>query len=203
VRPSLSISTASNTKPKEDSKLRILTIFDKRTPMLNQNLVNNEVRTDRLQVDSGGSTIHPYLGTFTTVGCFPLGVAKTGTFTTNNGQTQAKNGKMVLGTGTLFTTELEVGDFLYNAGKLRRIKYIYSDVLAELEFAFPASLTDQNVVVPPRKHYKMITVKSTGTADAIVDEQNFAQGETIVEGGTPISYDVSTTNAGIEITASL
>lgn len=171
--------------------------------MLNQNVRNNEVRTDRLKVASSGSTVHPYLGTFATVGCFPAGVTMTGTFSTNNAQASAKNGKMVLGSGTLFTSELAPGDFLYNAGKLRRIKYIYSDTLMELEYAFPASLTSQNVVVPPRKHYKMVTVKSTGTADPLLQEQGFAQGETVLDGGTPFSYDVSTSNAAIEITASL
>lgn len=171
--------------------------------MLNQNLVNNEQRVDRVKITTSGSTAHPYLGTFATVGCFPAGVAKTGTFTTDNSSATAKNGKIVLGTGTQFTTELNVGDFLYNAGKIRRIEAIMSDTKLELEYAFPTSLSGQNVVAAPGKHYKMITVKSTGTADAVLQEQGFQAAQTIVTGGTPLSYDVSGANAAIEITASI
>lgn len=171
--------------------------------MLNQNLVNNETRVDRVKIDSSGSTVHPTLGTFPTVGCFPLAETKSGTFTTDNATTMAKNGRMVLGSGTAFLTECFPGDFLYNAGHLRRIKYVYSDTLMELEFAFPASLTGQNVTVPPRKKYKAITIKSIGTAAATLQEQSFASGNSEITGGTPISYDVSASNAGIEIVASL
>lgn len=170
--------------------------------MLNQNLVNNEQRVDRLKVSSAGTTAHPYLGSFPTVSCFPLPVAKTGTFSTDNASSTGGGGKIVVGIGTLFLTELNVGDFIYNAGKLRRVKSIVSDTMLNLEYAFPASLTTQVVSVPPRKHYKMITAKSVGTADALLQEQAFAQGEAIVEGGTPISYDVTTSGAAIEFTAS-
>ncbi len=172
--------------------------------MLNQNMVNNEQRVDRVKVSSAGTTSHPYLGSFPTVGCFPAPVTKTGTFITDNASATGGGGTIVFGTGTLFLTELSVGDFLYNAGKVRRIKSIQSDTQLTLEYKFPASLSSgQAVAVPPKKHYKMITSQSVGTADATLQEQLFAQGKSLVTGGTPISYDVSTSNAAIEFSASM
>jgi hypothetical protein len=159
--------------------------------------IHPEKRVDRILVNSSGTQTHPYLGDFATKGCIPAGVTKTGTFTTNNADSVLP-GIRVIGTGTLFLSELAKGDHIYNAGCLRRVKRIISDTLLELEFKFPTSLTGQAVVVPPRGYYTMIAAKSTGTADAKLQEVNFAQAEVSITEGAPIAYDVTTANAAIE-----
>lgn len=165
--------------------------------MLNQALVNTEREVDRVQIDSGGATTHPYLGSFPMMGCFPLPVRLTGTLAWD------ANGVKVLGTSTVFLTELAVGDYIYFNGQIRKIKYIFSDTMLQLEYAFEGSAVTAAILEsPPTKHYKMITAKSTGTADALLNEQSFAIGQSIVAGGTPLSYNVTTSNAAIEFTAS-
>lgn len=159
-------------------------------------MVNTERAVDRVQIDSGGVTTHPYLGTFPIMGCFPLPRRLTGTIAAD------LNGVKVRGTSTVFLTELTPGDFIYFNGQLRKIRFIFSDTMLELEYAFEQVFTAAILESPITKHYKIITTKSTGTAVAILNEQEMAVGESVVSGGTPLSYNVTTAGAGIEFTAS-
>jgi len=163
-----------------------------------------EKRVDRFKP----GTTHPIFGAIPAIGCIPVLVAantKTGTFTTNNAAINGyAAGTIVFGTGTLFLTEgLQQGDFLYNAGKVRRIKYVESETRLVLEYAFPANLTDQAVVVPYRNKYEMVIIKSTSSSTDVtaVQECPMAFGELIVTGGSPITYD--TTAGSLEFTCSV
>lgn len=163
--------------------------------MLNQNLVNNEYLVERIVP----GTTHPYLGAIPAIGCIPLPETLTGTISTDNLGTTA--GKIVLGVGTIFFTEVLPGDFIYRAGALRKVKYVFSNTMLEIEQAFPASLSGAALTVPKKNLYKMITSKSSHASDAaVLQEAAFAAGESLVSGGTPLSYD--TTTGSIEFTCS-
>jgi hypothetical protein len=156
--------------------------------MLNQTKIHLEERT----YDIITGQTHPILGPIPNVGVIPLPLTKTGTFSTDNADSTA--GVLVRGTDTLFTTELFVGDFIYNNGRIRKIKYIHSDIMLTLEFAFPASLTAQIVAVPPRNTYRMITARSidiSSTGNPKLQESEFPHGSATVNGGSPLTYDVS------------
>lgn len=165
--------------------------------MLNQNFINNEYKVERIVP----GTTHPYLGAIGSKGTIPLPETLTGTISTDNAGSTA--GKIVLGVGTLFLTELAVGDFIYNGdAAIRKIRYIYSDTMLELEEKFPASLSGAAIKVPKRNLYKQIVARSTGTVDAQLQEAAFEVGAQILTGGTPLAYDCSVANTGIEFTCS-
>jgi len=156
--------------------------------MLNQTKIHLEERT----YDIITGQTHPILGVIPNTGVIPLPETKTGTISTDN--TDSTAGCIVRGTSTLFTTELFVGDFLYNSGRIRKIKYIHSDTMLELEYPFPASLSSVAVSVPPRNTYRMITARSidiSATGNPKLQESEFPAGAATVNGGSPLTYDVS------------
>ncbi len=172
--------------------------------MVNQTIFHDEVEVYRVAIVAGGIT-HPILGPIPDKGSIPLPVTKDGTITTDN--TDSSGGKTVRGTGTLFQSDtgttkagsdFQPGRFLVSStGLCRRIKSITSDTLLELVNPFPASvsaITCKLVTFKPG----MITAKSVGTADAIMQEQDFVVGESFVGGGSPLSYDVSAANSQID-----
>ena len=147
---------------------------------------------------------HPYLGSVPAKGTIPLSETLTGTIESDNsGPDTALEGRIVIGTGTIFLTELMPGDFLYDGdAAVRKIRYIYSDTMLELEEPFPASLSADPVLRPKNNYYKQIIAKSTGTVDAELQEAVFRVGEDVVLGGSPVAYDCSTANTLIEFTCS-
>ena len=114
----------------------------------------------------------------------------------------ASVGKIVRGTDTIFKTELIAGtSHLYFNGALRLVKRVYSDVMAELEDAFPASVTGQPVEVPPHGKYRQIFAESTGTNQAaVLQEAPFRPGNNFLNGGAPVSYNVYESGSDAEIT---
>lgn len=167
--------------------------------MLNQKANNEEKVSHRIVVTVAGSTVHPVLGTIPNKGCLPIPIQGTGTITTVNADTSG--GKMVTGTGTAFITGIEpipqVGDYLASdaAGStVRRIMRIDSDTRITLEAKFVTQLTAANLYIVRKSTYKMIYAKSTGTADAVLQEQPFIVAETFMNGGSPVSYDASAAN---------
>lgn len=146
-------------------------------------------------------TTHPYLGAIPTKGTIPLAETLTGTISTDNAGTSA--GLIVLGTDTIFLTELNVGDFLYDGdAAIRKILYIFSDTMLQIEEKFPADLSDDDVLRPKNQFYKQIIAKSTGTVDAELQEAVFRVGEDVVLGGSPVAYDCSVGSTLIEFTCS-
>lgn len=159
--------------------------------MLNQKANNEEVISLRVVVVAGGIT-HPVLGAIPAKGCFPLPVTKTGTITTTNTDA-ADPGKIVTGTGTLFLTEVYPNDYLVDSnGICRRVLEVRSNTVIKIEAKFPTALTGAVVKVAKKSFFKMIFAKSTGAADATaLQEQTFVVGETFLNGGSPVSYDVT------------
>lgn len=165
--------------------------------MINQNIVNNEVKVERITT----GTTHPYLGAIPTKGTIPLPETLTGTITTDNAGTSA--GLIVLGSGTIFLTEVYPGDFIYdNDAAIRKVVAVFSDTMLELEEKFPASVSGIALKVPKRSYYKAITARSSGSADAELQESSFVTGSSTVTGGSPLAYDASAANAEIEFTCS-
>lgn len=165
--------------------------------MINQNLVNNEVKVERITT----GTTHPYLGAIPTKGTIPLAETLTGTITTDNAGDS--EGLIVLGSGTIFLTEVYPGDFIYDDdAAIRKVKAVFSDTMLELEEAFPASVAAIDLMVPKRSYYKAITARSSGTVDAELQESSFVAGSSTVTGGSPLAYDASTADSEIEFTCS-
>ena len=128
---------------------------------------------------------------FPTKGTIPVAKTKTGTI--------QSTGVNVRGTGTLFRSEIEEGDYLYNGdAAVRKVLHIISDTLLVLEKGFAsdvAALTALKVCKP--QWAKEIDAKSTGTAAAILQETPFRVNDEDLCGGAPLAYDASATNAEI------
>lgn len=164
--------------------------------MINTNLGNNNAKVERIVT---GET-HPYLGLIPAVGTIPLLTDLTGTITTDNAGASA--GLTVLGSGTIFLTEVFPGDFIYNDdGAIRKVRYVFSDTMLELEEAFPASVSAIALQVSKLSYYNTVLVENTGASDGILQEAGFASGsKSVIEGGAPISYDATGTT--LEFTCS-
>lgn len=161
-----------------------------------------EQKSLRVVVGNNTVTTHPVLGSIPVKGTFPLAVTKTGTCTSDNAGSTA--GLIVIGSSTLFLTELSQGDYLTDGnGVIRRIKWIFSNTMLELDAKFPSSLSAAAVKLVKKNAYRSILVESTGTATATLNEQSFKQNSKMFDDGAPISYDVSTASSEIAVTLSL
>lgn len=150
---------------------------------------------------TGVSGLFPNQNGVSTVGVFPakgtIPVAKVLTGTIDS------TGVNVRGTGTKFTTELFVDDYLYDAdASVRKIKDIIDDQLLVLEAAFPADVNDITVRRCSPQTFKKIQVWSSGTAAAKFQESTLGVGIHFETGGSPIAYDASASNAQISFTCS-
>lgn len=171
--------------------------------MINQTIFHDETEVIRVAIPTAG-VVHPFWGTFAAKSCIPLPVTKAGTISTDN--TDSSGGCVVRGVNTAFlqaeaitnnNSDYQIGRFLVNPdGVCRRIKDVNSDTMITLVNPFPSSLASS---APKLVTFKpaMITAKSVGTVDAILQEQDFVMGETLVGGGSPLSYDVSAAGAQI------
>lgn len=164
--------------------------------MLNRTVFHEEKTVYRIVT---GQT-HPIFGAIPDKGCIPFPETKTGTFSTDN--LDSSGGKIVTGTGTLFTSELIAGEsHVYYNGAVRLVKRVYSDTKAELEYAFPASVTAQAVKVPQHGLYRQIYAESTGAnQSAILQEAPFRPGKAFLNGGAPVAYNVFESGSDAEIT---
>jgi hypothetical protein len=103
--------------------------------------------------------------TSTTKGCYPTSVQKTGTITST--------GTRVVGTSTLFTTELQKGDYIFNttaatAPEVRRVKHILDNTHLILESAFTVDVSAINLN-RVRPAYKSVGVANIGGADGVLN----------------------------------
>lgn len=164
--------------------------------MLNRTIFHEEKSVYRIVT---GQT-HPIFGAIPDKGCIPFPDTKTGTFSTDN--FDSSGGKIMRGTNTLFTTELIAGTtHVYYNGAVRLVKRVYSDVMAELEYAFPASATAQAVKVPPHGKYRQIYAESTGVNQpAVLQDAPFRPGKSFLNGGAPVAYNVYESGSDAEIT---
>jgi hypothetical protein len=141
-------------------------------------------------------TTHPYLGSIPTKGCIPLPETLTGTITTDNSGTS--EGVIVLGTSTIFITEIQPGDYIYDSdAAVRRVLYVFSDTMLQIEEKFPASLSGAALKVPKKQYYKEVLATSSGSGDAELMEADFPTTTKFIGAGSPLSYDASGANAEI------
>jgi len=162
---------------------------------MGQNLIQNDFKVERITT----GTTHPYLGAIPAKGTIPLPETLTGTITTDNAGASA--GVTVLGVGTIFLTEIYPGDFIYNNdAEVRKVLYVFSDTMLQLEEKFPASVSGIALKRPKNQYYKKIIARSSGTVDAELQESNFELGQTLENGGSPLAYDCTTANTQIEFT---
>lgn len=97
-------------------------------------------------------------GTFPASGPLPQSITKTGTISSLS--------TIVTGTGTLFTTELVRGDYLYNAStnEVRRIDAIFNDTTLVISSAFTTTELSGAALRISRAQYLSIGIIATGAA---------------------------------------
>jgi hypothetical protein len=160
--------------------------------------VNSELGFMRV-IANATPVVHNILGTIPNKGTFPLSTTKTGTMTSTPGSTQAEAKKVVVGTGTLFRTEVFEG--LYAADVVRKVTDVVSNTMLILEYPFPSTVTGEPVKVVRAGKYKSILAKNTGSVNAIYNEAVIESGDSSIRdndmGLAPVSYDVSAVNAEI------
>lgn len=93
---------------------------------------------------------------------FPVSSALTGTIT------KANNGELIIGSGTAFGTELQIGEWLFIAAidEVRQIRSIASDTELYLYRAFDGAVSGATARRTPRQTYMSISWKVTDTTDA-------------------------------------
>jgi hypothetical protein len=127
----------------------------------------------------------PTIATFPAKGTIPIAKVLTGTI--------SSTGANVRGTGTRFTTELFIDDYLYDAdAAVRRITKIIDDELLVLESAFPADVSGITVRRCTPQTFKKIQVWSSGAAVAEFQEAPLGAGQHFETGGAPLAYDALT-----------
>ena len=158
--------------------------------MFNQNQWHAEKQTFRAITGGAYKLIGPY-GTIiqgTTLplkGTIPLSSPKAGTITSQ--------GLNVLGNGTTFKTDVQEEDYLHANNVVRKVRHVISDTLLVLEQAFPSDISSAHGLRVCRPQvYNAIYAKSTGGTDATaLQEVPFADNDTFLNGGAPISYDAT------------
>jgi hypothetical protein len=167
--------------------------------MFNQNMWHAEKGTFRAV--TGGAYRLPgsygriiYGSSFPKQGTIPISHPRAGTI--------ISQGPMVRGVGTSFTTDIQIEDYIHANGVVRKVKFIMSDTMLELEGGFPSDITIPvgfRTVMP--QQFNSIYAKSTGYSDATaLQETPFRQNDTFLNGGAPISYDA--TSGEIDFTLS-
>lgn len=93
---------------------------------------------------------------------FPQSTALTGTISAVNNDT------LIIGSGTAFTTELQVGEYIYIAAQsaFRQIRAINSDTELVVKSAFPSAVSGATPKRVPVQGYRMISwaIDADGTA---------------------------------------
>jgi hypothetical protein len=155
--------------------------------MFNQNVWHAEKAVFRAVTGGAYRLPGPY-GTiiygsiFPTSGTIPLSSPKAGTI--------ISQGNMVRGTSTTFKTDVQEEDYIHANGVVRKVRHVISDTLLELEGGFPTDITSAHGLRVCRPQvYNSIYAKSTGSADATIQEAPFEQNDTFVQGGAPISFN--------------
>jgi len=103
---------------------------------------------------------------------FPISTALTGTVT------DAGPARLI-GTGTLFTDELQVGEWIYIAAntECRQIKHILSDTELVLDQAFAAAVSGATPRRVPRQTWRGISWLIDADGTARIDNQLFEPGK--------------------------
>lgn len=129
---------------------------------------------------------------------FPQSTALTGTISAVN------NNTLIIGSSTLFTTELQVGEYIYIAAQsaFRKIRRINSDTELVIQSAFPSAVSGATPLRVPEQTYReySLVIDSAGTAkiDNITLPASTAIGRPMTGGKRPEPVLIdSTANANI------
>ncbi len=162
--------------------------------------VNSELGFFRVIANSSPVT-HNILGAIPAKGTFPLSTTKTGTITSTPGSAQASAKKVVVGTGTLFRSEVHEGDYIYAGDVVRKVTDVVSDTMLYVEYPFPGTVTAEALKVCQAGKYKIVEARNTGPVNAIYQEAKIEPADVVVRknemGLAPFSYDCSTSTAEI------
>lgn len=115
------------------------------------------------------------------------------------------DGVNVRGTDTAFFGDgIKIGDYLYDGdGAVRKIKEIITEELMVVEYPFPSDISAASpVLVCERQTFKMITWQNVGSGIGVLQEVLIAVGERAMNGGAPVAYDATASNAQIAFTVS-
>lgn len=167
--------------------------------MINESLYHPELQVFR--ATTGGAYNFPKAygvvvnGTvFPNVGSIPQGTPKNGTI--------ISEGVNVRGFGTLFTSQIQQGDFIYAKNVVRRVTAVISDTLLVLNQGFPTDITSPAItpIVCSPQTFKMVTIRNVhASAAAILQEASVAAGAVKqISGGSPLSYDATSGTLEIE-----
>lgn len=110
----------------------------------------------------------------------PLSTAGTGTITSVN------NKRKIVGVGTLFTTEVEIDEYIYiiAQAEFRKVVSIESDTELTLDIKFTTDLTGSAYKITPRPMYKEVSWEVTGAGNAAIDGVTFVQNDSGTIAGT-------------------
>ncbi len=142
----------------------------------------------------GAYGIIVYGSNFPAVGVLPLSTPMAGTI--------ISQGVNVRGTDTLFLSQVKEGYFLHAKNVVRRVRHVISDTLLELEGGFPTDIASpgEGVRICRPQVYKSVYIKSTGSADPILQEAPFRQNDTFFDGGAPFSFNATSGELSFEVT---
>jgi hypothetical protein len=122
----------------------------------------------------------------TTQRSIPLESAGTGTITSVN------NEQKIVGVGTLFTEEVNIGDFIYikSQNALRRVENIVNDLELTIDEPFAVALAADAFDVTPRPRYVEVSLDILPGAGALVDGVLVAAGKSVTfsKAGQSSSY---------------
>lgn len=111
---------------------------------------------------------------------------------------------LVLSSADWATKDLQEGDYIYINGTKREVMYIFSSKYAlRLRYAFPSTVTAQNVTVSKPSTYRHVKITAVGTVDtATVDGVALKAGSFVQydnNGGIlPIVYSASSANESLK-----
>lgn len=110
----------------------------------------------------------------TTKTTVPAYLTKTGTIVTS--------GKNVVGTGTLFVSEVRPGDWIAdinNFDELRKVKSITDNTHLTIDSPFAGDILAANPLRTIKSRAKLVSLSNTGGSDATVDGTPLIPGETV------------------------
>lgn len=85
----------------------------------------------------------------------------------------------VIGTGTQFLSEVQVGDYVvnYTSNEVRRVKDVKSDTLLGLNKPFSSEMSSAGLVIVPENNLtQFMVLENNGAAQASIDGESFRAG---------------------------
>lgn len=135
----------------------------------------------------------------------------TGTITVTGTFSGVATHKVITGTGTLFKSELQIGDWLYSTtlNEVRKIIRIHDDFKLGLDRAFSGTNTANAMKIARRSSARSVVVKDSGTTgtslinNVLPIKGGYAQSFNNSESGiNAMTYDASAVGAQLDVTIS-